>query len=313
MSNVILATASYDRTIKFWSYSDQKIIHQFEYCSQKQTSFVNKIEVSHDKQYLGTAGSATINLYDLNDKYKLKHVYDGYKSNVTSVGFKQNNGWIYASSEDGSIKVHDLAMQGVQKTFNSKEPVNQVVLHPNEVELISADQAGNVKIWDLRKEQTYVKKIALSPEIGIRSVSICANAQFYSAVDSSGQLFIQKLSKIDDPQSLQKIEKAHDDYILKCQISPLATSLATCSADKTIKIWGINTSSQKFELKQTLYGHTKWVWDISYGCDGEFLFSCSSDKFAKLWKLDDETQQVSCINFKHDGIVNCLAFNDINI
>ncbi|KAL4506731.1 hypothetical protein ABPG72_001152 [Tetrahymena utriculariae] len=159
MSNVILATASYDRTIKFWSYSDQKIIHQFEYCSQKQTSFVNKIEVSHDKQYLATAGSATINLYDLRDKYKLKHIYDGYKSNVTSVGFKQNNGWIYASSEDGSIKVHDLVMQGVQKTFNSKEPVNQVVLHPNEVELISADQAGIVKTWDLRKEQTYVKKI----------------------------------------------------------------------------------------------------------------------------------------------------------
>lgn len=30
--------------------------------------------------------------------------------------------------------------------------MNQVVLNPNEIELLSADQAGNVKIWDLRKD-----------------------------------------------------------------------------------------------------------------------------------------------------------------
>ena len=58
---------------------------------------------------------------------------------MTSIGFKQNNGWIYTGSEDGSIKIHDLNTQGVSKMFSSKDPVNQVVLHPNEVELLSAD------------------------------------------------------------------------------------------------------------------------------------------------------------------------------
>ncbi|KAL4506730.1 hypothetical protein ABPG72_001151 [Tetrahymena utriculariae] len=324
-NGVILATASYDHTIKLWS-PDQVQFHSIEYSTKKRQSqfqvsksafFINRIEVSHDKQYLGAAASFSAYIYDLGQAPlpdRPKFAYDGYQNNVTSIGFKQNNGWIYTSSEDGSIKIHDLAMQGISKTFSSKEPVNQVVLHPNEVELISADQAGNVKIWDLRKDTQCRKKLVLAPEIGLRSVSVAINAQFFCAADSSGSLFIYKLGKNDEISSMQKIEKAHDDYILKCQISPLVTSIATCSADKTIKIWSQNLASQKFEYKNTLYGHQKWVWDVAYGCDGEFLFSCSSDNNAKLWKFDENQQQVECTTFKgHQQTVNCVAFNDITI
>jgi len=63
-------------------------------------------------------------------------------------------------------------------------------------------------------------------------------------------------------------------------------SIATCSADKTIKIWSLNPSTQKFEIRSTLYNHLQWVWDCAFSCEGEHLFSCSSDRYAKLWELD---------------------------
>ena len=34
--------------------------------------------------------------------------------------------------------------------------------------------------------------------------------------------------------------KAHDDYILKAKISPGVSYLATCGADKTVKLWKFN-------------------------------------------------------------------------
>lgn len=37
----------------------------------------------------------------------------------------------------------------------------------------------------------------LAPEIGVRSVSVAINAQFFCAADSSGSLFIYKLGKND--------------------------------------------------------------------------------------------------------------------
>ena len=37
----------------------------------------------------------------------------------------------------------------VQRNYKHDAPVNDVVIHPNQGELISCDQAGSVKIWDL--------------------------------------------------------------------------------------------------------------------------------------------------------------------
>lgn len=40
-------------------------------------------------------------------------------------------------------------------------------------------------------------------------------------------------------EPLQKVD-AHNTYILKCLLSPDPRYLATCSADKTIKIWNVD-------------------------------------------------------------------------
>jgi WD40 repeat protein len=37
----------------------------------------------------------------------------------------------------------------VQRTYTHDAPVNDVVIHPNQGELVSCDQSGSVKIWDL--------------------------------------------------------------------------------------------------------------------------------------------------------------------
>lgn len=38
---------------------------------------------------------------------------------------------------------------GIQRDYYHGSPVNDVVVHPNQGELISCDQNGSVKIWDL--------------------------------------------------------------------------------------------------------------------------------------------------------------------
>jgi WD40 repeat protein len=44
----------------------------------------------------------------------------------------------------------------------------------------------------------------------------------------------------------QKVIKAHDDYILKVQLSPSNKYLASCSADKKIKLFKVNMDAGKF-------------------------------------------------------------------
>lgn len=36
------------------------------------------------------------------------HCFDNYLANVTNIGFQKDRKWIYTSSEDGTLKIHDI-------------------------------------------------------------------------------------------------------------------------------------------------------------------------------------------------------------
>lgn len=58
-------------------------------------------------------------------------------------------------------------------------------------------------------------------------------------------------------------------------------TLASGSADKTIKIWDI----RKFLFVEELYGHTDEVNSIAFSLDGVTLASASKDKSIKIWNI----------------------------
>ena len=50
---------------------------------------------------------------------------------------------MFSGSEDGTIKIWDLRAPGFQREYESRAPVNTVVLHPNSGELISGSVSDN--------------------------------------------------------------------------------------------------------------------------------------------------------------------------
>ena len=147
-SSVVLATAGYDHTIRFWEATTGICYRTLQY----NDSQVNTLQIAADKSLLAAAGNPHIRLYEVNSNNAQPIVtYDGHSSNVTSVGFEKNGTWMYSSSEDGTVKIWDLRAPGPQREFEHKASVNHVALHPfNQHELISGDQQGNIRVWDLR-------------------------------------------------------------------------------------------------------------------------------------------------------------------
>ena len=96
--------------------------------------------------------------------------------------------------------------------------------------------------------------------------------------------------------------------------------LATCSADKTIKLYSLD-HEKGYVFNKTLFGnifsiiinnlslgHSKWVWDCAFSCDSDFLISVSTDGTAKIWQTD--TGEAIKTLKGHKKGVNCLALND---
>lgn len=116
---------------------------------------------------------------------------------------------------------------------------------------------------------------------------------------------MQQGRDLTDLQPRTKFQ-AHSKYLLRTLLSPNGQLLATCSADKTIKIW--NMGPQTATLDKTLVGHQRWVWDMAFSADSAYLVSASSDHYARLWELATGTTVKQYAG--HHKAVSCVALND---
>jgi len=102
----------------------------------------------------------------------------------------------------------------------------------------------------------------------------------------------------------------HVDMIHDAQLDFYGKRLATCSSDRTIKIFEVSDKQQK--LVSELKGHEGPVWQIQWAHPqfGNLLASCSYDRTVIIWKEEQKNQwkaQGNPFN-KHIFSVNSIAW-----
>ncbi len=85
-----------------------------------------------------------------------------------------------------------------------------------------------------------------------------------------------------DGSLIQQFE-GHRDTLYDAELSPDGTTLATCSYDRTIRIWDVASGT---ELR-VLEGHNGAVYDVAYSPDSRFVVSASADDTCKIWRVSD--------------------------
>jgi len=121
-------------------------------------------------------GNPNVHVYDINSSdEKPILVYDGHSNNVTAVGFQRDLKWVYSSSEDGTIKIWDSRQNVASKSFDCGSSVNTIALSPNQSILISGDQNGFVKVWDLEAAEPAKEEHLPLSDVPIRSISIVSS------------------------------------------------------------------------------------------------------------------------------------------
>eukprot|EP01063_Lacrimia_lanifica_P020738 TRINITY_DN2802_c1_g2_i1.p2 TRINITY_DN2802_c1_g2~~TRINITY_DN2802_c1_g2_i1.p2 ORF type:complete len:351 (+),score=119.39 TRINITY_DN2802_c1_g2_i1:22-1053(+) len=329
---VLLATASYDRTIRFWEAPSGICMRTLNF----QDSQVNCMCTSPDKTFLAAAGHKYIRLYELGASSQVPaSTIEAHSANVTGLVYFRNERFLISSSEDGTIKIWDTRVMFCKREFAVKAPVNSIALHPDQFTILSGDQTGRLCVWEARSGDAQgtgcVQELVPGGDAGIRSVTISqdpvSQGSLVCAANNAGDVFILSLTAETPPQSpaserlkegpqarlkLVHTFKAHNKYILRCVLSPDGMLLATCSADYTIGLWhtSLNTSGnvKPWSLYKYLQGHQRWVWDCAFSGDGKHLISASSDNTGKLW---DIAKGVDLVIFNgHHKPVTCIAVDD---
>ncbi len=105
-----------------------------------------------------------------------------------------------------------------------------------------------------------------------------------------------------------QILPGHTGHVISVSWSPDGKYIASCSQDKTLKVWNAAIG----DCIHTLKGHTLWINSISWSPDGKQLVSSSDDKTIKVWDvttgtcmhtLEGHTDQVKSIAWSPDGSI----------
>ena len=117
------------------------------------------------------------------------------------------------------------------------------------------------------------------------------------------------MSSFSHVSSFQLVDSQHEDMVHDSQFDYYATKLATCSSDRTIKIFDV--VGEHHHCCATLTGHEGPVWQVAWAHpqNGVLLASCSYDGSVIVHKEVSQNNWVRVFEHRvHESSVNSIAW-----
>ena len=266
----VLASGSYDNTIKLWEVKTGRLINTLTGHSDS----VSSVAFSPDGQVLASGSlDKTIKLWEVATGRKINSL-SGHSHWVYSVAFSPDGQVLASGSHDKTIKLWEVATGRKINTLTGHSyPVGSVAFSPDGQVLASRSSDKTIKLREVKTGRLIntlsghshtVMSVAFSPD-----GRVLASGSFDKTI---------KLWKVKTGREINSLS-GHSHYVYSVAFSPDGQVLASGSWDKTIKLWEVKTGRET----HTLTGHSYYVMSVAFSPDGKVLASGSQDKTIKLW------------------------------
>ncbi|MEG3835304.1 serine/threonine protein kinase [Microcoleus sp. MON2_D6] len=292
----ILASGSWDKTIKIWNLETTELIGTLTGHSDR----VNSVAISYDGKMLVSGSSdETIKFWNLHNG-DLLCTFPGHSMEVNSVAINPK-GLVIAScgGADNTIKLWNLRSGELLRTLRGhSDNVNAVVFSPDGKILASGSSDATSKVWDV--ESGKLLRTLSGLNVGVNSVAIAPDGQILASVSNDYTIKLRNLQtgsllrilntnsgRGNGVTNLGTNEALHilQNYVSRGEsvaISGDGLTLASGCDDNTINIWNLQTG----ELLTSLKGHSGTVYSVAIAPSGNLLASGSADQTIKIWRCD---------------------------
>ncbi|MGW0610285.1 nSTAND1 domain-containing NTPase [Streptomyces sp. NPDC002788] len=244
----VLATASYDRTVRLWDVADPKRPKVLGKPLTGHTSWVSSAVFSPDGRTLASASDdGTIRLWD-----------------VTDPGHPKQLGKPL-TGHDGTIYL--------------------IAFSPDGRTLASAGDDRTVRLWDMAERRSRGEPLT-GHTAAVRSVAFSPDGRTLAAGGDDGTIRLWDVADPGHPEPSGTPLTGHSAIVHSVAFSPDGRTLASGGEDNTVRLWNM-AGTRPAQIGAPLTGHTGPVWSVAFSPDGSMLAAASADSTASLWKVED--------------------------
>jgi len=147
--NRLLASASWDNTVKLWDTGSGALLQTFEGHSR----YVTAIAFSPDKVLAWASDNSTVKLWDAGSRAVLK-ILKGHSDFVSAVAFSSDGKMLASASYDKTVRLWDVGSGAVLQTLEGHSDfVSTVAFSRDDKVLASASGDKVVKLWDVSSKE----------------------------------------------------------------------------------------------------------------------------------------------------------------
>ncbi|MDB9449523.1 WD40 repeat domain-containing protein [Dolichospermum circinale] len=272
------------------------------------SSSVYAIAVTPDgKTVISGSADDTIKIWDLGTGTE-KFTLEGHSNSVNAIAVTPDGKTVISGSRDNTIKIWDLGTGQEKFTLEGHSDwVNAIAVTPDGKTVISGSYDKTIKIWDV---ETGTEKFTLEGHSSsVKAIALTSDGKTVISGSSDNTIKIwditqQKTGFFDFiheriPSRLKFTLKGHSDSVKAIAVTPDGKTVISGSYDKTIKIWDVETGTEKFTL--TAHKYSMSVDAIAVTPDGKTLISVlrhytidafdASDNTIKIWDLGTGTEK----------------------
>jgi WD40 repeat protein len=289
--------------------------------------------------WAGWTADGTVRVWDVDPQATLP-VLRGHTRSIYAVAFSPDGRWLASGSWDRKVRLWDAATGEPCATLPHPGLAWCLAYGPDGTWLVSGtDKDDRLQIWDVatarvRKEiqvpAGYLRALTVRPDgrrVAATAVDPQRNTHYLHVCDiaSGERLFSAEgwaLAYSPDGRWLAVLAaddrtvllldarthetaarfRGHEEHVFKAAFSPDSRRLASCSKDRTVRLWQIDSGDC-----QVLSGHTDVVFAVAFHPDGRRLATGGLDRAVWLWDLE-RGEEVARLQ-GHTSFVWSLAFS----
>ncbi|WP_171109718.1 MULTISPECIES: WD40 repeat domain-containing protein [Streptomyces] len=319
----LLATASYDRTVRLWNVADPQRPKPLGKPLVAHTSWVSTAVFSPDGTTLASASDdGTVRLWDVRDPRHPRPLgapLTGHDGTVYLLDFSPDGRTLAAATEDHVVRLWNVADPARPTPLGAltghTAAVRSVAFSPDGRTLASGGDDTTVRLWDLtdRRHPEPIGGPLTGHRALIHSVAFSPDGRTLASGSSDDTVQLWNVTDVRDAAPLGAPLTGHTGPVWSVAFSPDGSLLAVASADSSASLWNVSNPAFPSRVGEPLAGSSGEMYALGFSPDGRTLATGTGDTKVRLWSIPRSDMVGRIGAFRPDGRVLATAARDQRI